>query len=136
MVEAVKKGWYEMEIEKASVEYQRDVENKERIVVGVNDFTIPPEEDTKEEVHVTPPESISKQITNVKKLKETRDNEIVKRQLDILYEKAKEKEKRENLLPFIIDATSAYATIGEILGTVRMANGLSYDPLNVVKPPF
>jgi len=136
MVEAVKKGWYEMEIEKASLEYQRDVESKERIVVGVNDFTIPPEEDTKEEVHVTPPESISTQINNVKRLKETRDNEKTKKQLDILHTKAREKENRENLLPFIIDSISAYATIGEILGTIRMANDLSFDPFDIVKPPF
>lgn len=136
MVEAVKRGWYDNEIEKGSLDYQREVEDKERIVVGVNDFTIPPEEDTKEEVHVTPPESISRQITNVKELKKTRDNDKVKKHLDILYTKAMEKEKRENLLPFIIDATSVYATIGEILGTIRMANGLSYDPFDLVKPPF
>ncbi len=136
MVEAVKRGWYDNEIEKGSLDYQREVEDKERIVVGVNDFTIPPEEDTKEEVHVTPPESISRQITNVKELKKTRDNDKVKKYLDILYTKAMEKEKRKNLLPFIIDATSVYATIGEILGTIRMANGLSYDPFDLVKPPF
>ena len=59
--------------------------------------------------------------------------------LDGTYEKLKEiaeKKQGENLLPHIIEAVKAYATTGEVLGTVRMAFGYGYDPFEVLEHPF
>ncbi len=46
------------------------------------------------------------------------------------------KEDRYNLMPSIIEAVKAYATAGEIMGVIRKARGLSYDPLETIDCPF
>ena len=74
------------------------------------------------------------QIQSVKKLKDTRDRARTMETLERLYQEAR-KGDDNNLMPWILDASKAYATIGEVIGTIRQANGLSYDPLEVLNPP-
>ena len=45
-------------------------------------------------------------------------------------------EKKENLIPYMIDSLKAYATLGEIMGTVREAYGYTYDPLDAIASEF
>ena len=135
MIVAIEKGWIDQEMEKAAYRYQREVESKERIIVGVNEFTIPPEEDMQGEYHKTASEVSEKREAALKELRETRDNDMVRKALKKLNEAA-EKKQRENLLPFIIEAVNAYATTGEILGTMRMGFGYTYDPFEVLSHPF
>lgn len=133
-------GWIENEIEKAAVEYQKSIENRERLIVGQNIFTIPPEEE------VSPPGGVLKispaseeaQITKVKRIKEERDNEKVKSAIKALGGKAERSmvHKKENLLPEIIEAAKCYATLEEIHGTIRMAYGYDWDPWGMRKTPF
>ena len=63
-----------------------------------------------------------------------RKNQRVRERLKRLRDAAGE--KKENLIPYMIDSLKAYATLGEIMGTVREAYGYAYDPLDAIASPF
>ncbi|MFH1624059.1 MAG: methylmalonyl-CoA mutase family protein [Pseudomonadota bacterium] len=132
---AMDSKWLDNEIEKAAYTYQKEIDSTERIVVGVNEFVIPPEEDVEGDVHKIPGAAGRTQIESLKELKRTRDNEKVKQTLAEL-RKVAERKSGENLLPSIIDAVNVYATIGEINGTIREAFGYPYDTMGVLSSPF
>ena len=134
-MECMKTGWFDAEVETAALKYQRDIDIGERIIVGVNAFTIGREKETPGGVHRVAPESQRLQVEKVKELKRTRDDEKVKAALGKLRQKA-EKGEQVNLMPPILEAVSAYATRGEIMGTIRQVYGYSYDPLGVIESPF
>ena len=131
---AIKTKWLDREIEEASHRFQKEVEEKKRIMVGVNEFTIPPEEDAEVRVHRIPMETAKTQIEMIRKLKRNRNNQKVRERLKRLRDAAGE--KKENLIPYMIDSLKAYATLGEIMGTVREAYGYDYDPLHAISSPF
>ncbi len=135
MKKALESGWVDAEIDKSSLKYQKEVENKERIVVGLNEYRIDEDLDSFEEFHGASAESETKQVENVKQVREQRNNRKVEEILKKLKSAAEEDEK-VNLIPLMIEASKEYATLGEILGTVRMAMGESYDPLKVLSHPF
>ncbi len=131
---AIKTKWLDREMEEASHRFQKEVEEKKRIMVGVNEFTIPPEEDAEVRVHRIPMETAQTQIETISKLKKNRNNQKVEERLKRLRDAAGE--KKENLIPYMIDSLKAYATLGEIMGTVREAYGYDYDPLHAIASPF
>ena len=131
---AMKKKWFSREIEKEALRYQREIEKKQRIVVGVNEFQIS-EEQVPSERHKYSYEAEKKHIDNVKKLKKDRDYTKVQESINRLREEAL-KGKRHNLIPAIIEAVKAYATTDEIIGTIRESFGYSYDPFEIQKSPF
>ena len=131
---AIKTKWLDREMEEASHRFQKEVEEKKRIMVGVNEFTIPPEEDAEVRVHRIPMETAQTQIETIGKLKKNRNNQKVQERLKRLRDAAGE--KKENLIPYMIDSLKAYATLGEIMGTVREAYGYDYDPLHAISSPF
>ncbi|MBL7212767.1 MAG: methylmalonyl-CoA mutase [Desulfobacteraceae bacterium] len=134
-VECMKTGWFDAEVEEAALKYQRDVEAGERVVVGVNAFTIGREKETPGGVHRVAPASQKLQVENVKELKQSRDNQKVRMVLQKLRQET-EKGEHVNLMPAILEAVSNYATRGEIMGTIRQVYGYSYDSLGVVESPF
>ena len=71
----------------------------------------------------------------MKSLKERRQHGKVKEALKKLFEDAP-LDKRINVIPSMLEATKRYATIGEIWGTIRKANGLPYDPFGMIDDPF
>ena len=131
---AITTKWLDREIEEASHRFQKEVEEKKRILVGVNEFTIPPEEDEEVRVHRIPMGTAKTQIEMIRKLKKNRNNQSVRELLERLHDAAAE--KKENLIPYMIDSLKAHATLGEIMGTVREAYGYSYDPLHAIESPF
>jgi len=134
-LEGMKSGWFDREVEKAALKYQREIDSGERIIVGVNTFTTGGERATPGGVHRVAPESQRLQVEKVKELKQSRDNEKVRAALGKLRQEA-EKGEQVNLMPAILEAVSSDATRGEIMGTVRQACGYSYDPLEVIESPF
>jgi methylmalonyl-CoA mutase N-terminal domain/subunit len=60
---------------------------------------------------------------------------LLKAKIQQLYTDA-QKGDRFNLMPSIVEAVEAYATSGEVIGTIRKARGLNYDPFNVIDCPF
>ncbi len=119
MVKAIESGYVQREINESAYRYQLSVENGERIIVGVNKFQI--EEDIPiNNILKVDPEDEEKQKARLRKLKERRDNEKVKKALERVRKAA---EGDENLMPPIIDAVRVYATVGEISDTLREVFG-------------
>ncbi|MBW1786443.1 MAG: methylmalonyl-CoA mutase [Deltaproteobacteria bacterium] len=134
MKKALDSGWVDARFDEAALNYQREVESGERTVVGLNSFQME-ENSPVGDVHRISPESEEKQIGRIKRLKESRDEKKVKDALKAIKSKAEVGEK-ENLIPEMIEAAKTYATLGEVLGTVRIAMGEPYDPLEVLSHPF
>ncbi len=124
-VAAIEKGFMQREIMESAYRYQKEVENKKRIVVGVNEFIS--EEKTPIKILRIDPEIEKALIKRLNDVKKQRNNAKVKEALDSL-RKAAEKEN-VNLMPFIIQAVKEYATLGEICDTLRQVFG-------EYKPPF
>jgi methylmalonyl-CoA mutase N-terminal domain/subunit len=111
---AIEKGYVQREIQDSAYQYQREIEKGERVVVGVNRFQAEQEKPTNL-LRVDPAVRIS-QIEKLKKLKSERDEEGVKKGLAQLKRAAG---GTENLMPPILDAVKAYATLGEICDVLR-----------------
>jgi len=126
MVQAVEEGYPQREIQNAAYSYQREIENSERIVVGVNSF----------EVKESPPEGLlrvdpSVEITQFEKLKDVRDKRDNGAVTECMRSLEKAANSSENLMPSILDAVRSYATLGEICGVLREAFG-EYRPNTVL----
>jgi methylmalonyl-CoA mutase N-terminal domain/subunit len=134
MAAAIRSGWVQREIDAAIARRQQEIERKEKIVVGVNAFCQPAETETPGGVHRPPAGQGERLAEAVRRLRATRDARAVQRALRALGECAGRGE-RENLLPAMIEAARAYATVGEMMGVVRQAWGLAYDPLGVLQSP-
>jgi len=113
MIAAIEKGFPQSEIANASYAYQRAVESKDKIVVGVNAFQS--EGEPLELLHIdhTAEEHQEKKLAA---LRARRDNSQVRKTLSALQRAA---EGAENTMPFILDAVRAYATLGEICDAFR-----------------
>ena len=120
MLTAIEKGYVQKHIQDAAYDYQRSVEAKESIVVGVNKFQV--REDNREMNLLTVDASVGeRQIAKLHKLKESRDNLAVKNALDDIRRAAAD--DSTNLMPLIINAVRSYATEGEICGVLRNVFG-------------
>jgi methylmalonyl-CoA mutase N-terminal domain/subunit len=139
-IKATESGWLRQELEKELIKERVEIEEKKRIIVGLNEFVIPKEQEVP--IRVGRDRALEEQIATsekreeeIKRLKETRDKARTKNALENLRSEAKEGE-RHNLIPAIKQALKAEATLGEILGVIREANGSSYDPFNIIQYPF
>ncbi len=120
---AIETGFIQREIHESAYRYQREIEANERVVVGVNQFTIPEEERTIDYLRVDP--AVEKaQIQKLKRLRQKRKTTAVETALNRLLEAA---EGTENLLPPILQAVEARATLGEICNVFREIFG-EYKP--------
>jgi methylmalonyl-CoA mutase, N-terminal domain len=135
MIAAVEKGYIKDMVEEAMRERHREVESGDRVIIGVNKLVIPPEEDFEIPIQEVKPEDSEKIARRMEEWKKTRNMGLIEESLSQLYEDAK-KEDRYNLMPSIIEAVKAYSTAGEVMGVIRKARGLSYDPFNMIECPF
>jgi methylmalonyl-CoA mutase N-terminal domain/subunit len=115
VVAAIKENFFQREIAEASFRYQHEVEQKQRIVVGVNRYEL--EEEPPVEILRIDPSLERKQIERVRSLRDRRDSAAVEGSLARLREAAAD-EKR-NLMPLLLDASRAYATLGEMCDALR-----------------
>ena len=123
---AIEQGFIQREIQDSAYRYQREIEKSERVVVGVNKFQVE-EESPKGLLRVDPTVRVS-QIERLKRLKYERDNVRVK---NILSELKNAAEGKDNLMPIILDAVKAYATLGEICDALRNVFG-EYQPVSTI----
>lgn len=127
MLEAVRKGYPQREITEASYRFQREVEEGRRFIVGVNIYV----EDEEEEIrnvpllHIDQKEIERRQIEKLKKLRHERDNEAVSSSLSDLRRAAS---KNENIMPYVLNAVKKYATLGEIMNTLKEVYGVWVEP--------
>ncbi|ERH10527.1 MAG: methylmalonyl-CoA mutase [halophilic archaeon J07HX64] len=118
MRKAIEAGWVQRQIQDVAFERQQEIESGERVIVGVNRFTVDEEEDVDiEEVSQAVQESQRERLDT---LRAERDTEAVETALDALEEAAR---GEENLMPYIIDAVKCYATTGEICDAMREVFG-------------
>ncbi len=134
ILECIRSGWLDNEIENAMYNVMQDVKSGERVVVGVNAFKIPPDDDTVLDVHRVPKGVTASQKKRLRTLRKTRDAKQHRKTLREMYEAARE-DKKHNLIPFMMDAVKAGATMGELMGVIRMAWDMSYDPMGKLNPP-
>jgi methylmalonyl-CoA mutase N-terminal domain/subunit len=118
MLRAIDAGFAQGEIQKAAYEFQRAVEKKDQIVVGVNDFIA--EEERKTSTLRVDPDIERSQIARLNALRARRDSARAKAALAELQRVAA---TSENLLPAILAAVEAYATVGEISDALRNVFG-------------
>jgi methylmalonyl-CoA mutase N-terminal domain/subunit len=118
MIQAIESGFVQTEIQRAAYEFQRAVEKKEQIVVGVNEFV------TQEQRRIPTlridAEMERAQVARLQALRAKRDGGKVKAALAELERRAN---SSENLLPAILQAVEAYATVGEIADALRRVYG-------------
>ncbi|MDA8196096.1 MAG: methylmalonyl-CoA mutase family protein [Actinomycetota bacterium] len=121
-IEAIEAGFMQDEIENAAYEYTKAIDNKDKIIVGVNEFV--DEVEGKNEVFPIDPALEREQVARVAQLKANRDNDEVKRQLLEVDRVARE---GGNLLYPMKEALRNYATLGEVSDTLRGVFG-TYSP--------
>ncbi len=124
---AIEKGFFQKEIADSAYKYQKEVDEMKRTIVGVNDYKIDKEEIPIELLRVDPKVE-KEQIASLHKMMRERNKKKSEDTLDKLRHAA---EKDENLMPTMIDAVKAYATIGEINDVLRQVYG-EYKELIVI----
>ncbi len=117
-IHAIESGFFQNEIATAAYQYQRSIEKKERIIVGVNDFVS--KRDAKPDILTIDNSIESKQKQKIAALRQKRDNGVVKTNLSKLDAAAR---SDTNLLPVILDCVESYATLGEIADVMRKVFG-------------
>lgn len=117
-VKAIEQGYMQKEIQESAYRYQKAVESGDQVVVGVNKFQMK-EEKPKDLMRVNP--AVEKfQVEKTQKVRVERDNTMVEECLSKLKAAA---QTDANLMPEILDAVKAYATLGEICGVLREVFG-------------
>ncbi|WP_339103509.1 methylmalonyl-CoA mutase family protein [Haloterrigena salinisoli] len=122
MLEAVEQQWVQRQIQDTAFDRQKEIEEKERIIVGVNEFEV--DEDPQMDVEEVTQEDQQRQIDSLETVRAERDDEAVDAKLEALREAA---QGEENLMPRIIEAVKVYATVGEICNVMRDEFG-EYQP--------
>ncbi len=126
VVKCIETGWIQREIQQAAYVYQRAVESKEEIVVGVNDFI--QKETERTDVLKIHEAVANEQISRLKAFKARRDQSKVNEQLAKIKKAAQGK---ENLMPLFVDAVEANVTLGEISDTLREVFGLYKETITI-----
>jgi len=126
MVEAIERGFPQKEIAESSYRFQQAVERKDKVIVGVNEF-VQTDEPPIEILYIDEAAG-EKQLERLERLRRTRDNGAVQRTLDSLRAAAR---TTENLMPRILDAVRAYATVGEMCDALRDVWG-EYEEVPII----
>jgi methylmalonyl-CoA mutase N-terminal domain/subunit len=126
MVEAIERGFPQKEIAESSYRFQQAVERREKIIVGVNDFVL--EDEPPIEILYIDESAAEKQLARLEAVRRRRDAGRVARALDALRAAA---HGTDNLMPPILDAVRAYATVGEMCNALRDVWG-EYEEVPVI----
>ena len=124
MLQCIEEGWVQSQIMDSAYKYQREIEENERIIVGVNKYK--DDEEGKSEVTKINEELIKEKIGKLLILKEKRGN--VEEYIDKIAQYAT---TDENLLPYIIEAVNAKVSLGEICNSLRKVWG-EYRPKDII----
>lgn len=115
---AIEKGFFQKEIAEAAYRYQSEIDRKERIVVGVNDYVS--EEPVQIPILEMDPQGYELQCARLAEVRANRDNQAIARCLADLRRAA---EGDANLMPFILAAVKEYATLQEMMDVLREVFG-------------
>ena len=126
VIPAIERGFFQRELAESAYRYQREIDRHERTIVGVNEYVL--DEPLAIPLLQMDPEGERRQIARLQRVRAERDNQAVTERLAALETAAR---GTENLMPFILDAVRAYATLGEICGVFRKVFGEYREPVIV-----
>jgi methylmalonyl-CoA mutase N-terminal domain/subunit len=118
VIPAIERGFFQREIAGSAYRYQKEIEERKRIVVGVNEY--PMDEPLSIPLLKMDPEGERRQRERLARLRRERDNELLQQRLAALRRAA---QGTENMMPHILDAVRAYGTLGEICDVLREVFG-------------
>ncbi|MEX1274902.1 MAG: methylmalonyl-CoA mutase family protein, partial [Bacteroidota bacterium] len=124
VIPAIEAGFFQREIADAAYRYQRELDAKEKIIVGVNDFV---EEEGKIEIPilVISPDVEIKQRKRIGELRQSRNAEMVERSLEELRQASAD---QKNLMPYLLQCTRSYVTLGEMCSALSQVFGVYEEP--------
>jgi len=125
VIASIRKGFIQQEIANSAYRYQREIEVKERTIVGVNDFVVD-EQPEVEPLRVSEA-SLRGQLERLKRIRRSRDKTKWERALDALRKACEDEDT--NTMPRILDAVRARATLGEVCDVMRRVFGVWEEPL-------
>src|SRR3989338_10414227 len=118
IVAAIEKGYPQKEIARASYHYQQQLERGEKVIVGINKYT--QKEDPPIETLYIDETAEKRQVTALRKIKKERSQAKLSKALDHLKKGA---QKKENLVPLVLEAVEQMGTIGEICDSLKEVYG-------------
>lgn len=124
MIAAIERGFPQREIQESAYQFQKAVERKEKIIVGINDFIA--ENDPPIDVLYIDHSVAERQCEKLKQIRKSRNGAAVSRTMKALRQAA---EGTDNLMPFLIDCAEAYCTLGEICDELKGVFGVYQEPL-------
>ena len=124
VIPAIRKGFFQQEIANSAYRYQKEIEDKDRVIVGVNDFIV--DEPTVVEALRVTNEALARQLRRLRAVRKERDAGKHAKAMERLT-KACEGEK--NTVAYLLDAVRARATVGEICDAMREVFGVWEEPL-------
>ncbi|MBI2854491.1 MAG: methylmalonyl-CoA mutase family protein [Chloroflexi bacterium] len=123
VLRAIENGFFHREIGDSAFRFQREVESKQRVVVGVNEHATG--EHARIPILKMDPNGQSRHLERLDTVRRTRNNRELRRRLGELEKAAR---RADNLMPYIIDAVREYGTLGEICGVLRQVFGEYKQP--------
>ena len=126
VIPAIERGFFQREIAEAAYRYQQESESGERIIVGLNDFVI--EEPLTIPILEMDEEGEKRHLERLNRVRRERSSRDVQQRLSELRRAA---QGSDNLMPYIVEAVRAYATLGEICDVFRDVFGI-YEPVEVL----
>jgi len=136
MWECLKTGWLLQQFNTTAMKLQTEIDEGRRLIVGVNAYRGPDgpiSKTIRESAYCVPPVEVRREaIDRVQKLRETRDQG---KTVEALTEMFHAEKGGENVVREGIDACKAYATVGELVGVLRMAHGFPYDHYLTIPTP-
>jgi methylmalonyl-CoA mutase, N-terminal domain len=125
VIPAIEAGFFQQEIGDASYRHMNEVDNQDRFVVGLNKHV-----DANEKINIPilemDPQGYERQVGRLEQLRLERDNEKTSQTLNALKQACAD---GENVMPYLIDCATAYATLGETIDVMREVFGVYEEPL-------
>ena len=125
VTKAIDMGFFQKEISDAAYRYQKAIEKKTRIVVGVNEYVIDDEKIDIDLLRINP-EVEREQCKSLARVRSRRDNAAARAALDELGKAAK---GSDNVMPRIVECSSRYCTLGEMIGVLKAVFGVYKEPI-------
>jgi len=124
VIPAIRKGFFQQEIANSAYRYQKEIEDKDRVIVGVNDFIV--DEPTVVEALRVTNEALARQLRRLRTVRKERDPGKHAKAMERL---TKACEGEQNTVAYLLDAVRAHATLGEICDAMREVFGVWEEPL-------
>jgi methylmalonyl-CoA mutase N-terminal domain/subunit len=126
MLSAIELGFPQREIADSAYRYQQEVDSKQRILVGVNDYLQGNEEPIEIPIHLITRESEEQHLNRLRRVRRERDQTALAEAMQRFENAARD--GRENLMPYVVEAVRAYATLGEMCNLLRGVYGEYREP--------